>query len=121
MEVVIIKASNPKYWYANRIGEHFYVLISVKRKHRVDVRFYPEQEFLAGFFIDADDCSVCQQEELNEGDLYNFTCAYCECVLKCTVNTKLKCPYCKKMVITNPFSESDSIGEMGTTSIVELI
>lgn len=119
MEVVIIKSANPKYWYANRVGESFHVLPSVKSKHRVDVRFYPDQKFLAGFFINVEDCSILK-EKVSEEEKYNFACAACECVFKEAVGVKSKCPYCKEMVMTNCFSETDSIGDIGTTSIVEL-
>lgn len=123
MEVIITKASGPKFWYANRIGESFHVLTSVNGKHRIDTRHYPDKKFLHGYFIDAEDCLPKKEEvhsnsPVKEEDVYRYSCVNCDWVFKYAANQELKCPYCKEHIITNPFNETDGVYDLGGTSII---
>lgn len=122
MLVTITRSASEKSWYANRIGESYHVLTSVKGKHRIDVRHYPDQKFLDGFFIRVEDCCIPKQdsdkEHIKEEDKYSFSCISCDWVFKEIVGKELDCPYCKKKIKTNPFNETDDISNLGTTRIV---
>lgn len=119
MLVTIIKSTGEKYWYCNRIGESFHVLTSVGGRHRIDARHYPDQRFLHGFFIDAEDCLPHKEDKITEAakqeDLYDYSCVYCDWIFKAPVNIDLKCPYCKKDIRTNPFNHDDGVNTLGTT------
>jgi hypothetical protein len=51
MKIRIVKAGQPTYWYADRIGEEFEVL-SLMRRYRVKLN----RPYVGHYFVNKEDC-----------------------------------------------------------------